>query len=172
MPPSSMDKWGHHDTVPEWSIPRSAQRGRPVRTAADGIDPGAYRTDRDFPMSKDELRKGILTGSASAPSFTFSGEKREDVRGTLKGVHFPVNRWINDTAPGQYDLEGQPVAIQKIWSPRYSMPKAARLTQTIGRGPGPGEYNLPSQFGVAANARGKRLEPLWPAAGAGMKRTR
>lgn len=177
--PSSLNKWGHHDAMPEWTIPRSPARGIPQRTAADSIDPGTYRTERDFPTTKDDLPKGMLTGSSSAPSFTFSGEKRKDERGVLKGIHFPCNRWLNDTGPGQYDLEGPPVlhhrrgtpsspgsGSTKSSSPRYSMPRAARVTQTIRRGPGPGEYSLPSQFG---SARAWRLEPIKPTAKGGVK---
>ncbi|CAK0803493.1 unnamed protein product [Prorocentrum cordatum] len=134
---------------------------RPPRTGADAIDPGAYKVERDFPTSADELRKGKLTSSRSSPSFTFSGEDRTDGRGKLKGMNFPLGRWHSDAGPGQYDLEMTWPARQRAKQPHYSVPKAARATQAAPRGPGPGEYCLPSQFG---NAGARSLEPLEVAA--------
>ncbi|CAK0803490.1 unnamed protein product [Prorocentrum cordatum] len=151
---------GSHGAAPQWTIP-SAERGRPPRTGADAIDPGAYKVERDFPTSADELRKGKLTSSRSSPSFTFSGEDRTDGRGKLKGMNFPLGRWHSDAGPGQYDLEMTWPARQRAKQPHYSVPKAARATQAAPRGPGPGEYCLPSQFG---NAGARSLEPLEVAA--------
>ncbi|CAK0846482.1 unnamed protein product, partial [Prorocentrum cordatum] len=75
MPSAALDRWGNHDAMPQWTIPR-AHKAKDQPTAADGIDPCTYRTERDFPLSRDELPKGMLTGSASSPSFTFSWGSR------------------------------------------------------------------------------------------------
>lgn len=161
-----LDKWGHHDAMPQFTIPSAEPRGRPQRTATDGLG-HPYRVERDFPTSNGELPSGMLTTSASSPSFSFSGEDRTDGRGKLKGMNFPLGRWHNDAGPGQYDLEAAWPVRQRAKQPHYSVPKAARVTQTLRRGPGPGEYNLPSQFGSAG---ARRLEPLEPTVRRGAKK--
>lgn len=159
-----LDKWNTQQRVPEFTIPRATPPRR-AKTAADTIHPGQYRSDWDFPVSRHEIPKGMLTTSRSSPAFRFTRDDRRiqerdalgnrTKKGALKGTLNPPNRWTTDIGPGHYVAGEEQEKRAGRQVPSYSMPKSAKPTDKDAGCPGPGEYNLPSKFNDVDSQRWK-----------------
>mmetsp|Transcript_48819 Transcript_48819/g.79251 ORF Transcript_48819/g.79251 Transcript_48819/m.79251 type:complete len:223 (-) Transcript_48819:139-807(-) len=145
------------------------EKVKPIgKTAAQHLGPGQYKRDVDFVDDKfQQVRKGGLTGSASAPRFSFGHDSRVDLpTGVMKGVIRPANNWINPLGPGQYNrIDGTERHNRVMWpsSQAWTVPKgesaqSIREKKGTGISPGPGVYDLPSFFDDVGRQRQEAME--------------
>lgn len=121
--------------------------GLDVRPASAHLEPGCYKTDRDVVLdSRREVKKGTLTDSYSAPSFTFGSTfeytARLDSRGSAESDSTPDRAWLHS-------------------APAWSMPhKAAEARPRSGPAPGPGSYEADSHFDRISRSRQQGFDRL------------
>mmetsp|Transcript_17449 Transcript_17449/g.40918 ORF Transcript_17449/g.40918 Transcript_17449/m.40918 type:complete len:215 (-) Transcript_17449:149-793(-) len=172
-----LDKLGDKRKSPEWTISWNETwfSDKVGATAAQHLEPGQYKIDRDFVVDPTaEVRKGKLSAALSAPTFTFANESRTHKRtGVMKGIVGAVDRDL-DTGPGQYPLPDGVAAHKRVqlpsstaWSMARGDPQeAVRERRLAARAPPPGSYTLPSFFDDVDRQRQESL------AGSGRHRPR
>lgn len=147
-----LDKLGSQKRAPRYTFSRSeSDSGLAAKTAAQNIQPGQYKADRDFVSDTTrEVSKNVDARFRKSPGWTFGDDARMDDAGVLKGVRNPGNikMWINPLGPGQYPaVDGMEQAAKvhltssPAWSQRKGQPaETIRATKAAGCAPGPGYY--------------------------------
>mmetsp|Transcript_71417 Transcript_71417/g.167302 ORF Transcript_71417/g.167302 Transcript_71417/m.167302 type:complete len:216 (-) Transcript_71417:49-696(-) len=154
---SYLNKLGDKRRAPQWTISWNETwfTDKVGTTAAQHLEPGHYKIDRDFVIdSTAEVRKGKLSASFSTPTFRFADESRvHKTTGVMKGIVGHRDRDL-DTSPGQYPLPDGVATFKRVQLPSstaWSMPRGeaqeeVRERRLQGRAPPPGSYTLPSFF--------------------------
>eukprot|EP00440_Ansanella_granifera_P031109 gb/GFBE01033783.1/.p1 GENE.gb/GFBE01033783.1/~~gb/GFBE01033783.1/.p1 ORF type:complete len:222 (+),score=42.00 gb/GFBE01033783.1/:1-666(+) len=165
-----LDRLGTNRKAPAWTISHNENNlADKVRTtAAQHLQPGQYKLDRDFVIDKTaEVRKGKLTDSMSAPQIGFGSESRvKKSTGVMKGMYRPMNAYISPLGPGQYEAVDSLTHHHRASYPSsfaWSVPKgeaaeSIREKKLQGLSPGPGIYNLPSFFDDVDKQKQEALE--------------
>lgn len=147
-----LDKLGSQKRAPRYTFSRSeSDSGLAAKTAAQNIQPGQYKADRDFVSDTTrEVSKNVDARFRKSPGWTFGDDARMDDAGVLKGVRNPGNikMWINPLGPGQYPaVDGMEQAAKvhltssPAWTQRKGQPaETIRATKAAGCAPGPGYY--------------------------------
>lgn len=147
-----LDKLGSQKRAPRYTFSRSeSESGLALKTAAQNVQPGQYKADRDFVSDTTrEVSKDVDAPFKKSPQWTFGDDARMDDAGVLKGVRNPGNikMWINPLGPGQYPLvDGMEqssrvrLASSPAWTQRKGQPaETIRATKASGCAPGPGYY--------------------------------
>jgi len=156
--------------VLEWNAEMSKLAGKPrprnqifsrtskeVRVSSSSpalVGPGAYRSDRDFPLDADEEFVSP-TGKVSLTTTLATSEARAARDGILKGMSTEANNRIpNRLGPGQYS-KVDPAASRRV-AASYSMSRGtdeARDRKALLHKPGPGAYNTWSALTEAGRER-------------------
>lgn len=159
-----LDKMGDKRRAPEWTI--SWNEGwfldKAAPSAAQHLEPGQYKIDRDFVSDPTaEVLKGKLSPANSCPNFTFAHEPRVDqASGMMKGLISAHDKNI-ETSPGQYPSCDELTQSRRVCMPSsfaWSMPKgvaqeAVRERRMQTRAPPPGTYKVPSFFDAVDQQR-------------------
>eukprot|EP00933_Yihiella_yeosuensis_P063678 TRINITY_DN66903_c0_g1_i1.p1 TRINITY_DN66903_c0_g1~~TRINITY_DN66903_c0_g1_i1.p1 ORF type:complete len:224 (+),score=19.95 TRINITY_DN66903_c0_g1_i1:11-682(+) len=144
----------------------------PLKTAAQHLQPGQYKVDRDCVNDKlADLRKGRLTDSSSTQTIFFGCESRFDKSGTIKGMSGGTNALrTKNIGPGKYPII-DPLEQHQKWasrsSPAFSQRKGesqedVRFQKTLNAtmDMGPGKYAPPSFFDDVGRQREAADEKL------------
>ncbi|CAK9104602.1 Uncharacterized protein SCF082_LOCUS48797 [Durusdinium trenchii] len=152
-----LDKIGDKRRAPEWTISWNDNwfMDKAASSAAQHLEPGQYKVDRDFVSDPTvEVLKGKLSSSGSCPNFTFAHESRvHKASGLMRGLVGLHDKNI-ETCPGQYSSCDELTRSRRVCmksSSAWSMPKGAaqeavREKRMQVRAPPPGTYKLPSFF--------------------------
>jgi len=147
-----LDKLGSQKRAPQYTFSRSeSDSALATKTAAQNIQPGQYKADRDFVSDcTREVSKNVDARFKKSPGWRFGDDARMDDAGVLKGVRNPGNikMWINPLGPGQYPtVDGMEQAAKvhlqssPAWTQRKGQPaETIRATKAAGCAPGPGYY--------------------------------
>jgi len=110
------------------------------------VGPGAYRSDRDFPLDADEECCPPVSGKVSLSTTLKTSENRVAKDGTLRGISTEAgNRVPNPLGPGQYSkVDPEPSRqVAAAYSMRGGRPSKAddEARSRAAPRPGPGAYN-------------------------------
>lgn len=146
-------------------------KGSHTPPASAHLEPGCYKLDRDVVLDpRCEVKKGGLTDSSSAPSFSFGSDRRIGEAGAIKSILRPENRWVSALSPGQYEDIDSIAHMRRVrlpsvpaWSLRrrdHQEVTAHQSRAASASSLGPGSYEAPSRFDSISQSRQQAFNQL------------